>query len=246
MGFKQYNPSKPAKYGLHYRSLSDTEVPHTYFTLPYAGKPNELDGKVTKYYVTGTVEYTKYLVTQFIMYNDIYGCSILMDQYFTSVATTTIFGTMKLNWKGIPRELRSVGKREAKSTYFIYNIGDKRTIIVSNIDKKMSWMKNVMLLTTMHDKKKVKQSKCRKSQVHVMYDHTKGGVDVVDLLSTMHSTRTKCKRWPINTLAFLLDTARTNGKTILKDNGAVKSKFTYELGKSLCLPRRYHQRIAGL
>ena len=31
-----------------------------------------------------------------------------------------------------------------------------------------------------------------------MHDHTKGGVDVVDLLSTSHSTRIKSKRWPFN------------------------------------------------
>ena len=48
IGFKQYNPSKPAKYGLHYRSLSDAETPYTYFILPYAGKPTELVGDVKK------------------------------------------------------------------------------------------------------------------------------------------------------------------------------------------------------
>ena len=32
IGFKQYNPSKPAKYGLLYRSLCDATVPYTYFS----------------------------------------------------------------------------------------------------------------------------------------------------------------------------------------------------------------------
>ena len=35
-------------------------------------------------------------------------------------------------------------------------------------------------------------------QVQVMYDHTKGGVDVVDLLSTNHSTRMKSKKWSLD------------------------------------------------
>lgn len=64
-------------------------------------------------------------------------------------------------------------------------------MMVSYIDKKTSEIKNLMILTTMHDKVKVKQSTHRKPQVHVMYDDTKGGVDVVGLLLTMHSTRTK-------------------------------------------------------
>ena len=40
IGIKQYNPNKPAKYGLLYRSISDAKLPYTYNTLPYAGKPN--------------------------------------------------------------------------------------------------------------------------------------------------------------------------------------------------------------
>ena len=89
----------------------------------------------------------------------------------------------------------------------------------------MSRMKNVMILTTMHGKVKVTNNQRRKPQVHVMYDHTKGGIDVVDLLSTMHSARTKCKRWPINTLVFLLGTAGTNGERIFKNNRVVKLNF---------------------
>ena len=43
MGFKQYNPNKPAKYGLFYRSLCDAVVSYTSYSLPYAGKPEILD-----------------------------------------------------------------------------------------------------------------------------------------------------------------------------------------------------------
>ena len=71
-----------------------------------------------------------------------------------------------------------------------------------------------------------------------MYDHLKVGVDIGDLLSTNHSTRNKSKRWPLNTLAFVLDTCRTNTKTILGDNNikVTNFEFTYELGKALVLP----------
>ena len=43
IGFKQYNPNKPAKYGLLYQPLCDTIVPYTYFSLSYAGMPEVLD-----------------------------------------------------------------------------------------------------------------------------------------------------------------------------------------------------------
>ena len=58
------------------------------------------------------------------------------------------------------------------------------------------------------------------------------------LLSTNHSTRIKSKRWPLNALAFLLDTRRTNAKTILRDNNikVTNFEFRYKLGKALVLP----------
>ena len=65
ISFKQYNPNKPVKYGLLYCSLSDSLTSYTYFTLPYAGKLEEIAGEAAKFYVTGTDEYTRYLVTEF-------------------------------------------------------------------------------------------------------------------------------------------------------------------------------------
>ena len=54
---KQYNPNKPAKYGLLYRSISDARLPYTYNTLPYAGKPSNIIPESE--YVTETDNYTK-------------------------------------------------------------------------------------------------------------------------------------------------------------------------------------------
>ena len=85
LSFKQYNLSKPAKYGLLYCSICDASVPYTYYSLPYAGKPDVIDDEANKYNVTGTDNYTKYLVNGFCKFNKIKGCNILMDLYFTSV-----------------------------------------------------------------------------------------------------------------------------------------------------------------
>ena len=85
IGMKQYNPSKPAKYGLLYRSLCDALVPYTYITLSDAGKPDDINNEAKKYYVCDTDSYTKYLVEEFTKINSIEGCNISMDRYFTSV-----------------------------------------------------------------------------------------------------------------------------------------------------------------
>ena len=42
VSFKQYNPNKPAKYGVLFKSLNDARYSYTYRSLVYAGKPTEL------------------------------------------------------------------------------------------------------------------------------------------------------------------------------------------------------------
>ena len=92
----------------------------------------------------------------------------------------------------------------------------------------------------MHDKvRPTKDQRC-KPDVLVMYDNTKGGTDVKDLVSINCSTRMKHRCWLIKTLAFLLDIVRTNSKIILAEcQHRVKLStynFTYQLRKSLVLP----------
>ena len=121
IGMKQYNPSKPEKYGLLYRSLCDAKVPYTYSTLPYAAKPEVIGAN--DYYVTSFDEYTKWLVNNFQIYGTLQGQNISLDRYFTSVTLAewclekniTIVGTLKSNRKGIPKEMKGVaaGRRKA-------------------------------------------------------------------------------------------------------------------------------------
>ena len=55
-------------------------------------------------------------------------------------------------------------------------------------------MAMIFALTTMHDNVKITKDQRKKPSVHTIYDHTKGSVDVVHLLSTAHSTRIKSRR----------------------------------------------------
>ena len=114
----------------------------------------------------------------------------------------TIVGTMRHDRKGIPKEVKAVGNREEKSVLYVYH-KEKNIMLAYCIDKKTSGKKSVIVLSTMQDSVKVTNDQRKKPQIH---DHTKGGIDVVDLLSTSHSTRIKSKRWPINAFAFILDT----------------------------------------
>ena len=152
---------------------------------------------------------------------------------------------MRLDRKGIPEEIKSIEGREEKSTIYAYQSnGD--AMLVSYVDKKKKGKKNIVVLKTMHTSVGVTKDQRVKPSVHTFYDHTKGWVDVVDLVSSHNTTKMKNRRWPINALAFVLDTVRTNAKTMLAEssNPATPSlfEFTYSLGKLLVLPhlqRRY-------
>ena len=50
-----------------------------YYTLPYARKPSKTNNEASKYYVSGTDEYTKYFVNDVNHYSSIDGSNISMD-----------------------------------------------------------------------------------------------------------------------------------------------------------------------
>ena len=161
------------------------------------------------YYVTGCDEYTKWLVNNFQIYGTLQGRNISLDRYFTSVTLAewclerniTIVGTLKSDRKGIPKEMKGVADREEKSTAFCYS-EDEKTMLLSYIDKKKKGKKNILALTTMHNQVKLSVDERKKPHALVFYDHTKGGVDVVDLISAKMLTRMKTRRWTLNVFAL--------------------------------------------
>ena len=96
----------------------------------------------------------------------------------------------------------------------------------------------------MHSSVRVTKDKRKKPHVHTFYDLTKGDVDVVDLISSHQSTRFKSLRWPVNSLAVLLDTIWTNSKVLLvessKPDVVPTFEFTFRLGKQRFLPAKQH------
>ena len=153
IGFKQYSPNKPAKYGLLYRSLCDSSIPYTYYSLAYADKTEKVEGTAGKFYITGTNEYSKYLINELSVYSNLQRINISMDLYFTSVSletwalekNITIADTMKHDRKSTPKELMPVADREERSVMHVYN-KEKKIMLVSYINKEKSGKKNVTVL----------------------------------------------------------------------------------------------------
>ena len=236
---RQYNPNKPAKYGLLYKSIS------TYFTLPYAGKPEEII--VESVYVTGTDNYTKYLVEGLEKQTNIQGRNISMDRYFTSMTIAeyllkkaiTLVGTMRTDRIGIPAEMKEVKNRKSPSTLYAYNKNIK-SLLVSYVVKKKSGVRNVLVLSTMHKNALTTKDERKKPHVITFYDRTKGGVDVMDMMASTYTVKFKSRRWTMNALAYILDTVRTNMTTLwneLNPESKMSSfDFLWQLSEELIKP----------
>lgn len=255
ISIKQYNPNKPAKYGLLYRSISDAEKPYTYNTLPYAGKPHNITPQSE--YVTGTDNYTKYLVKGLERQVNIKGRNLSIDRYFTSVTIAewllnrglTVVGTLRHDRRGIPEGIKKVTGRDDKSTKYFYCEGIKSIMVSYAIKKKTGW-KNVLVLSSMHKNVKITQDERRKPDVISFYDHTKGGVDIMDQMAGVFTTRCKTRRWTMNALSYVLDTVRTNANTLWNEMYPAEKlsshDFLWALSDELIKPfvqRRYDNRI---
>ena len=151
---KQYNPNKPAKYGLLFKSLNDARFPHTYQSLPYAGKPAAGEGP---YYLNKTEVYVKKLVEEAQAKLLIQGRNISMDRLYTSISLANwlyerdiIIGTLMTNRIGIPAEIKKTDNWPGLCTTIHWEAAEKNLVLHPYAVKtKSKGMKSVLLLSTM-------------------------------------------------------------------------------------------------
>ena len=126
ISFKQFNPSKPVKYGLLFKSVNVARYPYTFISSPYSGKPTEEGGQ---YYVQGTEAIVHYLTETLSTNSSSAGGNISFDQLYISIPLAkwllekriTCIGTMKLNRKSIPDKLKETKNRELLSSEIYWN-----------------------------------------------------------------------------------------------------------------------------
>jgi hypothetical protein len=80
--FKQYNPSKPSKYGFLYRVLNDSRLAYTYRAAIYAGRPV---AEPTENYISGVEEIVCELLRRYGAKNELKGRNLTTDRFYTSV-----------------------------------------------------------------------------------------------------------------------------------------------------------------
>lgn len=208
--FRQYLPSKPAKYGIKIFALVDAS---TYYSLNleiYAGDQPQGDYKVSN----KPHDVVDRLVTPISRS----GRNVTMDNWFTSHPTyeyllnhhkLTAVGTMKSNKTCIPEKFKA-RKREENSSMFGFQ---QDLTLVSYVPKPR---KNVFLLSSLHHQMEIDEATGAKQKPEIIsfYNRTKSGVDNVDKLIRSYDVSRNSRRWPLTLFFWMLNTAAINGKVI--------------------------------
>lgn len=164
--FRQYMPSKPAKYGIKLWVLVDSSSKYVWNIQPYLGKA-----------VSGVVEKQQGKRVVLDLVKGLNGHNITVDNFFTSLELSqellkqklTIVGTLRLNKKCIPPKLLQCKHFPLFSSSFAFS---KDTTLVSYISRKN---KCTVLLSTLHHQDNVNHEHAKKlPEIVEYYNYTKG------------------------------------------------------------------------
>ena len=199
VGFKQYIPSKPDKYGMKMWWICDNATSYPLQGIPYLGKEGSARAQnLAQNIVEQLCE------PYFASYRN-----VTFDNFFTSIQLAqsllsnglTIVGTLRKNKKCIPKEFLPNNIRLPESNCFGFR---KNITMVSYVPKKN---RAVILLSTKHYNNTIEPNKKNKSEINLFYNKTKGGVDTLDQMAHNYAVRKRTNRWPIAFFHNLIDIA---------------------------------------
>ena len=235
--FRMYMPDKPNKYGIKIIAAADAESHYMLDGVPYLGKgscvnlpPNMNQGH---YF---TMEVLRKLMQA--------GRTICLDNWFTSRNLTKelqqhnmhLVGTIKpkpfLPNKAIIEKL----KLEKDESVAFFNHSDNINVVYKKVKPK----KHVAIITTVHNKFTYVED--NKTEAHMFYNASKGGVDTFDSLCEHSDTGRKTARWPMCIFYGLLNIVMNNSFIIYQHTARAenrkitKTSFIEDLAYTLCKP----------
>ncbi|XP_063222178.1 piggyBac transposable element-derived protein 4-like isoform X4 [Bacillus rossius redtenbacheri] len=213
--FRQYIPSKPSKYGIKIYALVDARMYYTNNLEIYVGNQPEGPYKLSNS--------PHDVVIRMVAPISGSGRNVTTDNWFTSYPLAisllqdhklTLLGTIRKNKREIPPEFSETKGKPIGSSLFGFC---KDVTLVSHVPKKG---KVVILLSTMHHDAKIDESTGQKKKPEIITDYnlTKGGVDMVDQLSSLYDVSRNSRRWPLTVFFALMNVAGINSQIIFQSN----------------------------
>ncbi|KAM3926735.1 piggyBac transposable element-derived protein 4-like [Leptodactylus fuscus] len=204
--FRQYRPSKPAKYGIKIWTLYDRKSSYALNVQVYTGKaPDERPEK------------NQGMRVVLDLTHGLKGQNVTCDNFFTSYQLgqmlkkkqLTMLGTLRKNKPELPQGILS--KREVYSSTFYFS---GNTTVVSYVPKKT---KQVILMSTMHYDNAVSDREDRKPDIILDYNATKGAVDTLDQVISTYTCKRKTNRWPMILFYNILDVSAYNAFVLWRE-----------------------------
>jgi hypothetical protein len=205
--FKQYMPSKPAKYGLKFWCLCDAATGYCLHMKPYLGSDNGA-GRTSQLGMKVALELTERL--------DV-GRTVVTDNFFTSLALLRelrnrdlgLIGTVRKNHRELPPQFTSK-RSQAGSSVFGFT---EDATLVSYAPKKN---KRVVLMSSEHTQADI-DNETGKPQVTLAYNKAKGGVDHLDQMCGFYTTRKRTLRWPKCVFQHMIDVTAFNAFVLWRE-----------------------------
>lgn len=169
--FRQYMPSKPAKYGLKVWVTADVATSYAWKCQIYTGKA-----------AGGAVEVGQGKRVVLEMTQDLQGVTVTCDNFFTTYSLVqellkrkvALVGTIRKNKPELPPKLLQLKGRPVLSSVFAFT---KTTTAVSYIPKQG---RNVILLSSKRREAAVTEDQKRKPVIITDYNRCNGVVDNLD------------------------------------------------------------------
>ncbi|XP_035214082.1 piggyBac transposable element-derived protein 4-like [Stegodyphus dumicola] len=240
LGWVQYMPLKRARFGIKFYMLCESESGYMWSCIIYTGKGTILNEQFKNLPVSSQVVMT-------LLYPLLKkGHCVTTDNFYTSpelaelliAYKTDIYGTVRLNRKGMPIDLKKRKEKLKKGEIAAFQKG--KIMVLKWKDKK-----DVALLSTVHNMEMVavtrrKENKM-KPKVVVDYNGTMGGVDRVDQrLSSYNVTKRRGKKYYKKIFLHLLDITLWNSYVLYTKSGGKRSHLQYRTKIIENIIEKYH------
>lgn len=241
--FKQYIPSKPARYGIKIWAACDSDNAYIWNTDVYTGRAPNTRPEVNQ---------GKRVVLQ--LTENLQGRLVVTDNFFTSHELAvellrrgmTLLGTVRKNKTFVPLKLLDMKKKPPTYSEFLFDNQNKISM-VSYVPKKNRF---VLLLSSAHMSRNVSADSHQKPIMIMDYNKYKGGVDQADHMIGTYTCKRKINRWPAALFGYILDASSLNAFIIhsiinpqWNQNKAFKRRlFLKELGNALVRPHMVNRK----
>lgn len=206
-----FMPNKPDKYGIKFWLLVEVDTKYVCNIIPYLGAAE----RETR----GAKSLAEDVVLRLIDPLKNRGYNVCCDNFFTSLdvanrlsdISTTIVGTLRKNRREFSKEMVAANQSLYESTFFWQE--ESNACFVSYQCKRN---KNVCLLSTMHSSPAVSNNQKRKPLIVEFYNKNKVGVDVIDQMTKLYTTKSASRRWPLAVWSNILDISAINAWIVFK------------------------------